>query len=121
MGSTRLTFSANWNNKLLCRSFTTIRLIRDVPFKKGQIVDIYRDQYFKGKAKIIDLKCIEFSKINDWMAWIDAGVSLKDFVILFKSFYKNQPQIDWETQKVYYMLLAWEGQERMLFSPETKS
>lgn len=108
-----LNFSTNWNNKLRCRSFTTIRIRNDTKYHKGAVLNIALQKYPKGKAKIIDITYMTLDNISEWIARLDTGYSANECKEMLKTMYKNKPQINWETQVLAYMLLAWEGQERM--------
>lgn len=110
---TVLNFSTNWNNKLRCRSFTTIRMRNDTKYHKGAILSIALQNYPKGKAKVIGISFMTLDKISEWIARLDTGYSAKDCKEMLKTMYKNNPTIDWKTQEFAYILLAWEGQERM--------
>lgn len=108
-----LNFSYNWNSKLRCRSFTTIRMRNDKKYHKGAILNVALQNYPKGKAKIIGISFITLDRISEWIARLDTGYSAKECKEMLKTMYKSKPMIDWKKQEFAYMLLSWEGQERM--------
>lgn len=115
-----LNFTYNWNTKLRGKSFTTIRLRNDAKYYKGAVLSVALQNYPKGKAKVIDVKYLTIDKISEWIARLDTGYSAKECKDLIKAMYKNKPLINWQTQQLAYVLLAWENQEGMdnLFKTE---
>lgn len=108
-----LNFNYNWNTKLRCRSFTTIRLRNDAKYFKGARFSITLQNYQKGIAKVIDVKFMTLDKVSEWIARLDTGYSAKECKEIIKTMYKNKPLIDWKTQELAYVLLKWENQEGM--------
>lgn len=108
-----LNFNYNWNTKLRCRNFTTIRLRNDAKYFKGARFSITLQNYQKGMAKVIDVKFMTLDKVNEWIARLDTGYSAKECREMIKTMYKNAPLIDWKTQELVYVLLEWENQEGM--------
>ena len=98
----RLEFEDNFNNKLNCQCFTTIRIHQPVR---------------KGNARIIHATTITMDRINLPMAKLDTGLSLEECQRLIKSLYKNRPGINWKTQPLDYMVLEYvkESKEPSLF------
>jgi hypothetical protein len=99
-----ITFVHNWNNKLRCRSFTTIRLASD----KYMPSELYRIDFkteFVGVAMIVTIKAIKLAQINEWMARIDSGYSREQCIHLITTFYRNKVR-DWNNQPLYYILLT---------------
>ncbi|MFR9165016.1 MAG: ASCH domain-containing protein [Dysgonomonas sp.] len=109
----KLDFSYNWNNKLRCRCFTTLRLRNDEKYYKGARFEVSMSGYPKGKAKVVDIKIIKLNQINEWIARLDTGYSARETKDILKKMYKNKPYINWDTQELSYALLAWENQEKM--------
>ncbi|NDW10467.1 hypothetical protein [Dysgonomonas sp. 520] len=109
----KLDFGYNWNNKLRNRCFTTLRLRNDAKYYKGARFEVLLQGYPKGKAKVVDIKHIRLDHINEWIARIDTGYSARETKDVIKKMYKNKPQIDWNTQQLSYLLLAWEDQEKI--------
>ena len=118
-----LDFSYNWNSKLRCRNFTTLRLRNDGKYHKGARFEVSMQGYPKGKAKVVDVKIIKLDQINEWIARLDTGYSAQETKDIIKKMYKDKPCINWETQELLYVLLAWENQEAMqtLFNEENNS
>lgn len=78
----RINFSHNWNNKLCCKSFTTIRLRDDKKYKEGEKYNI---TLTKGKevtnvsiGRVIALKHFKLDKLNEYIAHLDTGLNVKE-------------------------------------------
>lgn len=100
-------FQRNWNNKLSCNYFTTIRLpVED--YKIDNILrlmlhdnGVYREM---GYAKVIEAKPIRSYQINDWMAFLDAGMSADKLREMLYFMYKDKVD-DFEKTEFVYMIL----------------
>jgi hypothetical protein len=107
----KLDFSYNWNNKLRCRTFTTIRLKNGKKYYPGACFEVCLQGYPKGKAKVVDVKTMKLKDISNWIAYLDTGYTALETMDIIKKMYKNKPYINWDTQELSYVLLAFENQE----------
>lgn len=97
-----INFSTNWNNKLDCKCFTTLRLLNP---KKYQLNKQYLINLKKNpikKAEIIGIKTIFFKDINEYIAHLDTGYSLEETKNILLKMY---PKIKTHTQPFYFILL----------------
>jgi len=98
---TEIRFSYNWNNKLQCKAFTTVRLLSNKSYNVNDIVKIiYKDESFN--AKIIDIKEFYFADINNYIAFLDTGYCIEEHQLILRRMYKN---VNWNTQKLLLILL----------------
>ena len=113
----RLEFEDNFNNKLNCQCFTTIRIHQPVRNAIGAVKQVYLKGVWKGNAWIIHATTITMDRINLPMAKLDTGLSPEECRRLIKSLYKNRPGINWKTQPLDYMVLEYvkESKEPSLF------
>lgn len=86
----RINFSRNWNNKLLCNVFTTIKPAN----KKCNIDDVFDiriDGQFYCYAKLIKFETKKISEIISFgMNFIDADMNEKEFLeFMTKKYSKN--------------------------------
>ena len=100
-------FQRNWNNKLSCNYFTTIRLPQE-NYKVDNTLKlllhengIFRDM---GFVKVIEAKPIRAYQINDWMAYLDAGMSADKMREMLYYMYKDKVD-DFEKTEFVYMIL----------------
>jgi uncharacterized protein YqfB (UPF0267 family) len=87
----RIDFSQNWNNKLDCQSFTTLRFKNEEKYQIGKVYEIYegKNQHSKLIAKLLDIKEFKFHEITEWIAHLDAGCSLREFKVIIEEIYPN--------------------------------
>ena len=95
-----LKFSYNWNNKLDCKVFTTLRL--SSKYEVGDLVEVKLNSLYKFNAIIIGKKVIKMEKINDYIAYLDTGYDTDECRGILKKMYKD---VDWTTQNLYYYLV----------------
>lgn len=104
-----LRFSYNWNNKLNCKAFTTIRLSES--YKPGEEYKIVlmpkgKNPEVKGVAKIIEIKKFFLDQINEFISQLDTGYSKYGCVDIIKRMY---PSADWTKQKLSLILFKYNG------------
>jgi hypothetical protein len=99
----KIDFSYNWNNKLNCKCFTTLRL-KNEKYKVGNVYEITLKGGTMFFAKIIAIKTLKISHINDFIAAIDTGYSADEMKQLIKTMYKNKVK-DIDNQDFVLILL----------------
>ena len=82
----RLEFEDNFNNKLNCQCFTTIRIHQPVRNAIGAVKQVYLKGVWKGNARIIHATTITMDRINLPMAKLDTGLSLEECQRLINRF-----------------------------------
>jgi hypothetical protein len=82
-----INFSNNWNNKLNCKYFTTIRKHIPGRFKVWQKVNILLHDKWKGQALIEDVRVLKMGTLNEWHCGIDTGYSVDKTRALLQRFY----------------------------------
>ena len=97
-----LNFSYNWNNKLDCKVFTTLRLSNR--FEINNSIKITLNKKEIGYGKIIGKKSFKLKDINDWVAYIDTGYNAEKCKNILKKMYKNK-NINWNEQIIYFYLI----------------
>ena len=86
MSQVSLHFAQNFNQKLDCKYFTSIRPQRDI-YQIGKKMDIYCQNHFLKEATIISIKTLSLAELDDWTAFLDAGMSRHELTALLKTFY----------------------------------
>jgi len=91
-----LKFVKNWNNKLYCHKFTTIRMHTKERAERyeAQIGTIFKITApdFKGVAKLVKIQTKLLWELTDAEMWYDAGYEREDFLKLMSNFYKNKDE-----------------------------
>jgi hypothetical protein len=71
---------------------TSIRPQRDI-YQVGAEIDIYCQGYFLKKATIINLKTLTLAELDDWTAFLDAGMNKDELITLLKTFYAESDSL----------------------------
>jgi len=103
-------FSYNWNGKLNCNHFTTLRL--SDRFNIGEKYAVLLKGKEIGTGEVIAKKYLRLTQINDFIAYLDTGYNAKKCKEILKTMYKNKP-IDWNTQQIVLYLIKLERQNSM--------
>ncbi|KKQ95363.1 MAG: hypothetical protein UT21_C0006G0035 [Candidatus Woesebacteria bacterium GW2011_GWA1_39_11b] len=90
-----LNFSTNWNNKLGCHFFTSMRL--SGRYNIGDEVEITMRERLVKKAIVRGKRVFRMNKINEFIAGLDTGYSVAETCNLMRKFY---PEADWNTQEI---------------------
>lgn len=103
MPTPNINFSYNWNNKLNCKAFTTIRLKNSNKYQIGKEYKILLKKELLKPAIIEDIKTIYFNQINEFIARVDTGYSALETKNILKKMYSK---INFETQPFSFILLS---------------
>ena len=72
-----LDFTYNWNRKLDCDMYTTIR-INQTKFYAGNQFNIRLKKADHHRAEVVEVKTFALDKLNAFMAGIDTGYSVEE-------------------------------------------
>ena len=97
-----LNFSYNWNNKLDCKCFSTLRLSNR--FNVGDNVTIKLNDKFHSFGQVVFKKRFLRSQINDAIAYLDTGYDSKECIKILDRMYKNKG-VNWNEQHVSWYLI----------------
>ena len=98
----RLNFSYNWNNKLNCNVFSTIRRYNPSVHYVGKEVEVFENStkpgINRGRAKYLIVTPFKLHQLKPAMAYLDTGYSLDETKIILRTMYKGKvPDIEQET------------------------
>ena len=103
-----LEFSTNWNHKLDCDCFTTIRLQNAKKYTKGNEFQILlhsgKKQVIKGIAEVVEIKNVFLNGLDDYTCLLDTGYTADATVKLIKEMYKHK-SINWNRQMLSVIML----------------
>lgn len=93
MAIQELKFSYNWNNKLNCKYFTTIRRFQE-KYQAGKIFHVIlktRERWVTdfGRAVAVDVRMVRGSDLNEYICGLDTGYSVEETKNIFKRMYKK--------------------------------
>ena len=95
-----LPFSFNWNQKLHCNYFTTLRLTDR--FIVGEKVTIQLKGRDIGEAEIIDKRFLFLKDLKLHQCVLDTGYGVEETQNILKKMY---PRTNWENTPIFYYLL----------------
>ena len=113
-----LPFSYNWNNKLNCQSFSTIRICNP---SKYVLLDVYeiilksgknQPPAKKGIARLQSISNFYLDKVSPAMSFIDTNLSVIDFIQMVKKMYKNF-NINWKTKQMSFLVFQYLTEEEI--------
>lgn len=82
-----LKFTSNFNSKLNCRAFTTIRPRNDKKFILNHIYDIELKGNIIYTAQIISINHFMLLSLTDSMAYLDCGYNKNDTIKMIEKIY----------------------------------
>lgn len=98
----KLEFSTNWNNKLDCKCFTTIRIYNPMKHTNGNKFDVFLKTNFRTKVQVISLGLYLINELTDYICYLDTGYSKLETIEIFRKMY---PKIDFTKTRLVVMLL----------------
>lgn len=97
-----LEFSYNWNEKLNCKYYTTLRLSNN--YKIGKTYLVYLKGKPHSKGKIISRRQFHIHAINEFVAYLDTGYNATKCKDILKKMYKYK-MINWKKQLICLYLV----------------
>ena len=86
-------FSTNWNHKLSCKVFSTVRLSNHNRYKLNEVYNIIEKRNasteVRFQAQIIHIMSMMLKEIPEWLCYLDTGYGSTDFYNIVKKIYKN--------------------------------
>lgn len=96
----RINFSHNWNNKLGCAAFTTIRPAGK-KYSIGTVYEAWFKDQFVARVQIVDIKEFRLGQLNEFIARLDTGYDAGTCKGIMQKMY---PEAD--TMRFYLILLT---------------
>ena len=93
----KLEFSTNWNNKLDCNCFSTIRLFDTRKHFKGNVFEVFLQKKTKGKALVLGTIITKLDKLTDYVTYLDTGYNKEETQAIFKKMFRRT---NFEEQKI---------------------
>jgi len=99
----QIAFSYNWNNKLSCPCFTTIRLINLKKYVVGETYEIVLNKKPISLCEIVEIRNFYLASLNEFVARIDTGYSKAECERIIRSMYKI---VDFDSNMLSLILLV---------------
>ena len=104
----RLNFSTNWNKKLDCDVFSTIRLWNPAKYYEGAEFEVYDNSVnparYKGRAVCAIVSEFRLNQLKPAAAILDTGYSLDETLHVLRTMYYKKVA-DLEKQPFAYVIL----------------
>ena len=84
-----LEFSTNWNNKLDCKAFTTLRIYNPKQHFAGRKVKISLKEHDRGTGRIEAVKSFHINKLSPYISYLDTGYSVEECKNIMKRMYSK--------------------------------
>ena len=97
-------FSYNWNGKLDCKAFTTIRL-SDKCEVGDEIFVSLKGKRLPNMYLVKDRKALKLDSINDFIGYLDTGYSAEETKDMLRKMYSKK-NVNWEKQTIFLYLLV---------------
>jgi hypothetical protein len=99
-----LRFSTNWNHKLDCDCFTSIREYSKERFFPGREIQIELKGEAICKARVVLVRECYIDNLTELDCYLDTGYSKAETIRILETMYKNRP-VNVHTQKFALVLL----------------
>lgn len=103
-----LSFTHNWNGKLFCSCFSTIRLRNDPRYYVGAEFDVQLKKQSLGLGVIRSITHFKLPRLNESMARLDTGYDAHEARQLIHTMYKNRV-FDWGAQELSFIVVEMPG------------
>lgn len=103
MEALELPFSTNWNNKLDCRAFTTLRLYDEHRHVAGRPVKILLKGHNMGSGRIEAVKKFHINQLSPYISYLDTGYSVEECKSILHRMYST---VDWDRKALALILIV---------------
>jgi hypothetical protein len=84
-----ISFSQNWNNKLNCDCFSSIRIWSPEKYKTGSRFNVILNKKLIGVVELVNAKSFSLSGLTEGMALIDTGYGKEQVQGIMRKMYIN--------------------------------
>lgn len=99
-----ISFSYNWNKKLYCRFFTTIRLANYAKYHVGKLYRIMHKENYAFDGLIVRIEYYKLQELPELVCMMDTGLTKQETIELIQKMYVNK-NIDWSSQLLSVLLI----------------
>lgn len=87
MKTQNLNFSYNWNYKLDCKAFTTIRLSER--FEINDHLNVYFNDKLRCHVRVVGKRLFNILELPELICWLDTGYSKAETIEVLRKMYKD--------------------------------
>lgn len=102
-GLGKMEYNRNWNNKLACDCYTSIRLANAGKYKVGRRYGVYLNSKHHHDAILLEVRELTLDQINERLARLDTGYGAKETQDILMKMHRNK-FVDWQTQRLSWCL-----------------
>lgn len=96
----RINFAKNWNGKLHCEAFSSLRLANAEKYVVGETYEVWLGERVHSGAVLVSARLLPLREMTEEMAYLDTGLSLKETKALLREFYSEIT----EESKMHYLI-----------------
>lgn len=85
-----ISFGTNWNSKLNCSAFSSIRLRNDKKFILGHEYQVILKDQPIFVCRLVAISHFMLDGMSDAMSFIDTGYNKKETIAMIEKMYKNK-------------------------------
>lgn len=101
MSLTRIDFSHNWNHKLDCDYYTSIRIRNDEKYVVGNYYEVFFKKDKHHESQLVDVRHMFITQLNEFIAGLDTGYSLEECKNILLKMY---PNVDFNNKQITLLL-----------------
>lgn len=98
-----INFTSNFNNKLDCQCFITIRSDYYNDIKVGSICQIALNKNVLYNAQLLAVKPFKLGSLNEFVSCLDTGYSVAETIAMIRKMYNNKITLN---DTMYLLLFA---------------
>lgn len=97
----QIKFSTNWNKKLDCDFFTTIRIFDNSKHFKNNVFEVLLKDHFFANVQVVDVYRMLVEDLTDYCCYLDTGYNKTETINILKKMY---PRLDF-TKKYFALIM----------------
>ena len=96
-------FDLNWNGKLYCNCFSTLRPRNDAKYHLNEVYNVLMANKDMGDVQIMFMKHFRLNQLTEAMALVDTGYGKKEATEILATIYPDIPNIT-DTEFTYIIV-----------------
>jgi hypothetical protein len=106
----QINYNENWNNKLFCFAWSTIRLYQPEKHILGKVFrhtlhNDKGDEIITKSGRLVSMHPFLLGQLNDTKAYLDSGYNAEKLTSVIKKMYQSK-NIDWDSQRLVFLVFT---------------